>query len=183
MTNCATYTGDLLISLNTEGDWDLNYTNGQPCMTDGFDTAVMLAVFGEPDFWQNDLTNNPDEKYISKFPEVIRNGKVNDKTIKDGIAALKEAMLFMTNSGAASSVEVTGGVLSVFGLYWIIETRNGNITNRYKINWDKGFISLPFLPVFDGRIKPKKFNDEQIDPDFEVQTDPDGEVQLYEFYE
>ena len=142
MTNCSTYTGDLLISLNTDGDWDINYINGQSCMTDGFDTAVMLAVFGEPDFWQNDLTNDPNEKYISEFPEVIKQGKVNDDTIKNGIEAIKKAMLFMVDSGAASSVEVTGGVLSVYGLYWKIETIRGNITSRYTINWEKGVIAV-----------------------------------------
>ena len=142
MTKASTYTGDLLISLNADGDWDLNYINGQPCMTDGFDTAVMLAVFGEPDFWQNDLTNNPNEKYISDFPEVMKNGKVNDITIKNGIEAIKRSMKFMIDSGAASEVNVTGGVLSVFGLYWIIETVRGNITSKYTINWDKSLLSF-----------------------------------------
>ena len=142
MTKASTYTGDLLISLNADGDWDLNYINGQPCMTDGFDTAVMLAVFGEPDFWQNDLTNNPNEKYISHFPEVMKNGKVNDITIKNGIEAIKRSMKFMIDSGAASEVNVTGGVLSVFGLYWIIETVRGNITSKYIINWDKSLLSF-----------------------------------------
>lgn len=138
----TTYTGDLLIAINEDGDYDLNYVNGQAKMTDGFDTAVILATFGEPDFWQNDLTNDPNEKYISKFPEVIRTGKVNDATLKNGRAALKEAMKFMVDSGAASSVDVEGGILSVFGLYWKIEIINGSITNRYKINWDKGIVSL-----------------------------------------
>ena len=142
MTKASTYTGDLLISLNADGDWDLNYVNGQSCMTDGFDTAVMLAVFGEPDFWQNDLTNNPNEKYISDFPEVMKNGKVNDSTIKNGIEAIKRSMKFMIDSGAASEVNVTGGVLSVFGLYWIIETVRGNITSKYTINWDKSLLSF-----------------------------------------
>ena len=142
MTKASTYTGDLLISLNADGDWDLNYVNGQSCMTDGFDTAVMLAVFGEPDFWQNDLTNNPNEKYISDFPEVMKNGKVNDITIKNGIEAIKRSMKFMIDSGAASEVNVTGGVLSVFGLYWIIETVRGNITSKYTINWDKSLLSF-----------------------------------------
>ena len=142
MTKASTYTGDLLISLNADGDWDLNYVTGQPCMTDGFDTAVMLAVFGEPDFWQNDLTNNPNEKYISDFPEVMKNGKVNDTTIKNGIEAIKRSMKFMIASGAASEVNVTGGVLSVFGLYWIIETVRGNIKSKYTINWDKSLLSF-----------------------------------------
>ena len=183
MTNCSTYTGDLLISLNTEGDWDLNYINGQPCMTDGFDTAVMLAVFGEPDFWQNDITNNPNEQYISEFPEVIRHGKVNDDTLKDGIEAIKKAMRFMVDSGAASEVNVTGGVLSVYGLYWIIETIKGNITSRFTINWDKGVVAVAELPVFEGKIEPKLFHSPMLNPSGDVMTNPSGEIQLYVFEE
>ncbi len=142
MSDCATYTGDLLIALNDDGDYDIEYINGQPCMTDGFETCVILAVFGEPDFWQNDLTDDPNEKYISRFPEVIRHGKLIDATIKDGIAALKDAMKFIVDSGAAQSVDVDGGVLSVYGLYWVINIFNGSITSKYKINWDKGVVSL-----------------------------------------
>ena len=142
MTDCTTYTGDLLISLNTDDDWDIKYENGQACMTDGFDTAVILAVFGEPNFWQNDITNDPDEKYESEFPEIIKNGGVDDKTLKDGIAAIKKALKFMVNIGAAQSVDVSGGVLNIFGLYWEIEIIKGNITTKYDINWSKGVIAV-----------------------------------------
>lgn len=137
-----TFTGDLLIAINEDGDYDINYENGQPKMTDGFDTAVQLAVFGEPDFWQNDITEDPNEKYVSEFPETLKNGTVSDKTIKDGIQALKKAMKFMTNIKACERVDVTGGSLSVFGLYWEIEIIRGNITNRYAISWDKGVTKL-----------------------------------------
>ena len=51
-------------------------------------------------------------------------------------------MQFMIDSGAASEVNVTGGVLSVYGLYWVIETIRGNITSKYTINWDKGLLSF-----------------------------------------
>ena len=142
MTTAQTFTGDLLISLNTEDDWDINYILGQPIMTDGFETAVIMAVFGEPDFWQNDLTDDPDEKYISEFPEIIRNVKVNDDTLKAGTAALKKALQFMIDINAAESVEVIGSVLSVFGLSWIIDIDKGGIVSRFEINWDKGILTL-----------------------------------------
>lgn len=142
MTTTPTYTGDLLITLNTDEDWDIKWINGQPEMTDGFDTAVMLAVFGEPDFWQNDLTDDPNEKYISEFPAVIKNGQVDDDTIKDGIAAIKNAMKFMIDIGACESVDVSGGALNVYGLYWIIDVIKGNITTKYNINWSKGVIAV-----------------------------------------
>ena len=142
MTTAQTFTGDLLISLNTEDDWDLNFILGQPIMTDGFETAVMLAVFGEPDFWQNDLTDDPNEKYISEFPSIIKNGKVNDDTLKAGTAAIKKALQFMIDINAAESVEVISSVLSVFGLSWEIDIDKGGIVSRYEINWDKGILSL-----------------------------------------
>ena len=142
MTTTPTYTGDLLLSINTDGDWDINYINGQPEMTDGFDTAVFLSVFGEPDFLQNDLTTVDAEKYISEFPEVIRRGRVNDATLKDGTAAIKKALKWMVDVSAAESVEVTGGVLNIFGLYWEVEIVKGAIVSRYTINWQKGIIEI-----------------------------------------
>lgn len=184
MTNCATYTGDLIIGLNEDGDWDLNYINGQPCMTDGFDTAVMLAVFGEPDFWQNSLTNDPNEKYISEFPEVVRLGKVTDDTLKKGKAAIERSLLFLKNTGIAQNVVVSGGVLSVFGLYWRIEISRGNIVSRYQINWDKGVIEVAGLPLIEfGKIKPKRYHEPMLNPDGSKMLNPDGSVQLYEYVE
>ena len=129
----ATYTGDLAITLNIDSDWDITYLNGQPEMTDSFDTSVILSVFGEPDFWQNDLTNNPAEKYISDFPAVIRDGRVSNKTLNDGTAAIKRALKWMIDISAAEKVEVTGEVLNVFGLGWTVEIFRGQIVSRFEI--------------------------------------------------
>ena len=142
MTTAQTFTGDVLISINTDDDWDLNYELGQPIMTDGFETAVILAVFGEPDFWQNDLTDDPNEKYISEFPSIIKDGKVDNKTLKAGTAALKKALQFMIDIKAAESVEVSGSVLSVFGLGWTIDIDKGGIVSRFAINWDKSILTF-----------------------------------------
>lgn len=106
MTTTPTYTGDLLLSINTDGDWDINYINGQPEMTDGFDTAVFLSVFGDPDFWQNDLTTVDAEKYISEFPSVIARNTVTDKTLKDGTAAIEKALKWMVDVSAAGAYKL-----------------------------------------------------------------------------
>lgn len=135
-------TGDPLISINEENDYDLNYENGQSEMTDGFDNAVNLAVFGEPDFWQNGITDDPNEKYISTFPEVIRNGRVNNDTINDGVQALNNALKFLLNIKACEEINIAGDALSVYGLYWIIEIIKGGISSKYNINWEKGIISM-----------------------------------------
>jgi len=142
MTEAATYTGDLLLLLDENGDWDINYINGQPEMTDGFDTEVMLAVFGELDFWQNDLTNDPAEQYISEFPALIKKANVSDKTLKDGIEALKKALLFMVDKDEAQSIEITGEFLNVYGIGWIIKISRPTAETRYNINWQKGVIAV-----------------------------------------
>ena len=183
MTTAQTFTGDLLISINTDGDWDLNFELGQPIMTDGFETAVIFAVFGEPDFWQNDLTDDPNEKYISEFPSIIQNGKVDDPTLKAGTAALKKALQFMIDINAAESIEVSGSVLSVFGLSWEIDIVKGGITSKYTINWDKGVIEIAGIPIFDGTIEPKRFHSPMLNPDNDVMINPNGDIQLYEYAE
>ena len=142
MSECNTYTGDLEIAINDNGDWDIRYFNGQPCMTDGFNTCVTLALFGDPDFWQNELTDKIEEKYISEFPEVIRTGKIDNDTINDGVSAIRNALKFMITTGIAKSINVTGGVISVYGLKWTIEIERDGTSSKYNINWNKGVIKI-----------------------------------------
>jgi phage gp46-like protein len=139
-----TFTGDILIR-EQDGDFDALWQNGQPLMTDGFETAVLLAVHGDPDTWQNSIALTPEEKYISKFPEVIRRAKVSEKTKNDGTEALKSALAFLVSSKAASSVTVTGQILSVYAIGWYIEivAPNGNVS-PYIINWEKGSLTTGF---------------------------------------
>lgn len=183
MTECATYTGDLLLSMNVDGDWDLTYINGQPCMTDGFDTAVMLSVFGEPDFWQNDLTNDPNEQYTSEFPEIVRNGRVDDPTINNGISGIKKALDWMIDIAAAESVEVTGGFLNVYGLYWQVEIVKGEIVSRYDINWQKGVIEMLGIPRIDVRATPPIANFELVTSDGNNIVTSDGNQIIVEAQE
>jgi len=178
MTNTPTYTGDLHLSINTDDDWDINYINGQPEMTDGFDTAVSLSVFGEPDFWQNGITTVDAEKYISEFPKVIKNGRVDDATLKDGTAAIKKALKWMVDISAAESVEVTGGVLNIFGLYWEVEIVKGAIVSKYTINWDKGVIAIAGLPVFDARPIPEFIHLPKAIPTGQIKLTAAGQKKL-----
>ncbi len=174
MSECATYTGDLLLGINTDGDWDINYINGQACMTDGFDSAVILSVFGEPDFWQNDLTNDPSEKYTSEFPEIIKNGRVDNQTINDGIAAIQKSLKWMIDISAAQSVDVTGEFLNVFGLVWSVEIARGQIVSRYEINWEKGMLELFGIPSFEARLTPPIANFELVTSDANNIVTSDG---------
>ena len=142
MTDAATYTGDLLLLLNEDGDWDLSYVNGQPEMSDGFNSEVMLAIFGEPDFWQNDLTNDSAEQFISEFPALIKSAKVTDKTLLDGIEALKKALAFMKDTDQAQNIDVTGEFINVYGIGWVIDISRPTAETIYNINWDKGVIAV-----------------------------------------
>ena len=142
MTQCPTYTGDVQLRINENGDWDIYYDNGQPCMTDGFDTEVILAVFIEPDTWQNALTNNPEEQYISDFPDVVKNGTVDNDTINDGIAAIKRALQYKIDNGSADTIDVTGIALSIYAIEWEIIITRGSEENRYDINRKKGVIKV-----------------------------------------
>lgn len=138
MTTIPTYSGDLKIVQTLSGDYDINYINGQPEMTDGLETSVLLAVFVEPDTWQNAIASTPEEEYKSDFPEVIRTGKVNDATRKDGEAAITRALDYLLRINAASDIIVTGVILSVFAIGWEVEiSRPTGETSRFNINWDK----------------------------------------------
>lgn len=141
MTECS-YTGDIKILQNDGGDWDIDFLNGQPFMTDGFDTSIFLSLFTSPDTWQNGLTTQPDEQFISEFPEIIGRNTINDNTLKNGIQAIKRSLDWMITDGAAQEITVTGGAVSVYALYWQIDIIQGNISTRYTVNWNKGIIEI-----------------------------------------
>lgn len=138
MTECNTYTGDIRIVFDKNSDWDLLYTNGQPCMTDGFCTAVMLSVFGEPDTWQNGITSNPSEKYISAFPSVVKQANVSRATLLNGIKAIEKSLQWMIDDKACESIEVNGSIIDVYSIGWEIDVIKGSVSSKYQVNWKKG---------------------------------------------
>lgn len=137
------YTGDILIAQNSDGDFDINFQNGQPDMTNGFETMVLLAVFGDKTTWQNLITQNKNEKYVSDFPEIISRRTISENTKNDGIQALKNATKFMVEEKIAKSVTVTGSIISAYGIAWEIDIEKPTTgQTKYEINWDKGVVSV-----------------------------------------
>ncbi len=136
-----TFTGDILIQ-ETENGFDINYINGQPEMTDGFETSVILAVFSDSENWQNGIAKNQNEKYISKFSNVIERAVVSDETKNNGIQEIKKALQYLVDIKAVKSINVIGIILSVYSIGWSIEIErlNGN-TAIYNINWTKGVLT------------------------------------------
>ncbi|RPI64195.1 MAG: hypothetical protein EHM48_01250, partial [Planctomycetaceae bacterium] len=116
-----TTTGDVLLQYDPlTNECDIVYENGQPLMTDGFETCVLLAIFGEGGP-MNGMTDDPDERMESAFPAVVKNARVNDETKVNGEKAIERALAFLVSSKAASSVTVTGQIVSAFAIGWNVE--------------------------------------------------------------
>jgi phage gp46-like protein len=138
-----TFTGDVLIR-EINGDFDAEWQNGQPLMTDGFETAILLAIFGDRRTWQNSIALTPEEKYISTFPDVVERARVNEKTKNDGTAALQAALAFLISSKAMSKLTVTGQIISVYGIGWAIDYEAPNGGGRFEINWERGALTTGY---------------------------------------
>ena len=139
------YTGDLLIKADSGGNFDLSFENGQPEMTNGLETYVILAVFGE-DWWGNAIVNSEGEKMQSTFPEVIQRNTVTDKCKNDGIKAIEKALSNMVVDKIARKVSVIGEIYSTYGIAWQISIY-GIDDNTYKffINWEKGDLTAKLV--------------------------------------
>jgi len=139
------YTGDILIKQLDDDTWDIFFENGQPEMTNGFETLTTLAIFGE-DNWQNGITKIESEKMKSKFPDIIKRAVVSDQTKNDGTKAIEEATAFFVSEKIAKSVEVTGEIFSAYGIQWIINIEAlEDKSLKYYINWEKGVITAGFV--------------------------------------
>ena len=136
-----TYTGDVLITaISATAEYDIEWTNGQPAMTDGLETCVLLAIFGSPCI-HNGMTDDQSEKYVSEFPRVIDRAKVNDTTRQNGVAALERALAFLTRDNIASKITVTGQIISAYAIGWAIDIEAPTGNTRYSINWEKGTLT------------------------------------------
>lgn len=137
------HSGDILVGQVSEpGDtqccFDMTFMNGQPVMTRGFGTFVLLCVFGDKNTWQNSLATSPEEKYISDFNEVVSRTTITESTKNDGIQAIKRALKCMTDTGIARKVDVAGQIISVFAVKWDITiTRNDGSQEKHAIKLDK----------------------------------------------
>lgn len=132
------YTGDVLLSENEYGDWDMNFQLGQPDMTDGLETYVILAVHGE-DYWGNAIEKNDANKMKSEFPGIVRRNVVNDKTKNDGIKALEKALATAIKEKIAKSINVIGEIQTANRIAWQIEIESiKDKSIKYYINWEKG---------------------------------------------
>ena len=139
------YNGDVLIQMNPDTlELDMVYKNGQPEMTQGFETCLLLAIFGE-DCVQNGMTTDTSEKFTSTFPEVTSRKTVSENVKNDGIKAIERATAFMVTERMASSITVTGAIVGVHAIAWYIDvvSPDGN-GRRYELNWINGNITFGY---------------------------------------
>lgn len=140
-----TFTGDVLLKYDTNtGEVDIAYKDGQPEMTDGLESCVILAVFGSGNC-QNGMTTNSSDKYESTFPQVIDRATVNETTKNNGTKAIEKALAFMVTEKIASNVVVNGYILSAYSIGWTIDIYAPTGTTRYAINWEKGSLTMGYV--------------------------------------
>ena len=139
------YNGDVLIEMNPDTyELDMIYKNGQPKMTQGFETCLLLSIFGE-DCALNGMTTDTNEKFTSTFPEVIRRKRVSESVKNDGIKAIERSLAYMVQERMASNVSVTGTILGVHAIGWNIEiTAPDGTWRRYELNWINGGLTFGY---------------------------------------
>ena len=139
------YDGDVLLTVDqTTGEIDMQYKNGQPKMTQGFETCLLLSIFGE-DCALNGMTTDTNEKFTSTLPEVIRRNRVSEQVKNDGIKAIERSLAYMVQERMASGVSVTGTILGVHAIGWGIEITAPDGTGRkYELNWINGGLTFGY---------------------------------------
>lgn len=141
------YQGDLEIKQDNDGNFDLCFENGQPCMTAGLETYVILAVFGE-NWWGNDIVKSSVEQMKSEFPNVIKRNVVTDRTKNDGTKAIEKALAAMESEKIARSVSVTGSIVSANAISWTVDIIGlDNRKYQYFINWEQGSVTAQIVRV------------------------------------
>ena len=145
MTIQNNYDGDVLLTVDqTTGEIDMEYKNGQPKMTQGFETCLLLSIFGE-DCALNGMTTDANEKFTSTFPEVIRRKRVSESVKNDGIKAIERSLAYMVQERMASNVSVIGTILGVHAIGWNIEiTAPDGTGRRYELNWINGGLTFGY---------------------------------------
>jgi hypothetical protein len=140
-----TFTGDVLIKYDqVSQEIDIEYVNGQPLMTDGFESCLLLAIFGKPNIL-NGMMIDANEKYTSTFPDVINRASVTDATKEDGTKAIEKALEFMTATKMASKITVQGYILSAYAIGWTIEIEAPSGDVKYAVNWERGALTAGYV--------------------------------------
>lgn len=141
--------GDVLL-FNTFDGGEINFVNGQPEMTAGFETAIFLSLFGgnfEDDglagnkktWWNNLNENNPSYKYISRLQNLYFSGiPLNSGTLRRFENAAKNDLEWFKDEKIADEISVEASIPKRNQLKLTIAVnspRGENAQVEYLINW------------------------------------------------
>lgn len=142
------FEGDVLL-FNTPDGGEINFVNGQPEMTGGFETMIFLCLFGgnlEDDgladnkktWWGNLNIDNPEHRYISRFQNLARGLPLtsgNLRQLED--AALSDLNVFKT-SKIAEEISAVASIPARNRLKLAVEVNSAageNSAVEFLINW------------------------------------------------
>lgn len=143
------FVGDVLL-FNTHDSGEIEFVNGQPLMTAGFETAVFLSLFGgnfaddglagnKKTWWANLNEDDPDFKYISRFQNLTHSGipltTFNLRRLEDAASADLE---WFKTTGIATEIRVVASIpkLNTLRLFVAIKAvYSDDFENAYLINW------------------------------------------------
>lgn len=144
-----TLEGDVLL-YNTFDGGEVNFFNGQPDMTAGFETAIFLSIFGgnfEDDglgankktWWANLNEDNDSYKYISRLQNLYFKGvPLTSGNLRRFEEAAKADLEWFRVEKIAEEIEVVASIPKLNQLKLLIKVnspRGENAVAAYLINW------------------------------------------------
>ena len=142
------FEGDVLL-FNTRDGGEIEFVNGQPIMTAGFDAAFFLSLFGgnvEDDglagnkktWWANYNEPVPHKRYISRFQNLARGLPLITGNLRRLEEAAKADLRGFIDEGIAAKVTAVATIPKINFLQLvtgIISPSGESSETRFLINW------------------------------------------------
>ena len=146
--NNSGFEGDVLL-FNAPAGGEIEFINGQPTMTAGFDSAFFLCLFGgniEDDglagnkktWWANYNETVPHKRYISRFQNLARGLSLITGNLRRLEEAAKADLQGFIDDGIAAKVTAVATIPKLNFLQLvigIISPTGENSETRFLINW------------------------------------------------
>lgn len=144
----------------TDDNGDIEFLNGFISMTEGFESAVYLSLFGgnyDDDgrdgnvlqWWANFITTEPTERYRSETQNIIEGLPVTSFNLRRVEDAARRDLSWLLTRSIASSVEVSARVLGRHNLELTIDIKAEGDESQFVFveNWRSYLSRIPSEPV------------------------------------